>query len=78
MVIGYSSALFFVFFFFKFNALVRYGEYFESRGQPLKYLIKYPLITVFQDDGSVFTVDKHLLATLALGAHSSSAAQSPD
>lgn len=50
--------------------------YFGSRGQLLKDIIKCLLIRVFQGDSSVVMVDKRRLAVLALGACSSSAAQS--
>lgn len=60
------------------HCLSRYGEYFESRGQPLEDIIKRLLIRVFQDGSSVFMVGERLLAVLALGARSSSAAQSLD
>lgn len=53
-------------------------EYFESKGQPLKDEIKCLLTRVSQDNSSVVTVGKRLLAALPLGAHSDSTAQSLD
>lgn len=53
-------------------------EYFESKGQPLKDEIRCLLTRVSEDNSSVITVDRRLLAALALGAHSSGTAQSLD